>query len=368
MVAGVRIVCRVRRILLLITDLEIGGTPTIVRELAIRLTDPGRVQVEVACLSRWGPVADQIQAAGVRVTALEARGAADLSVIARLASLIDEREFDTVFSFLIHANAAAAAAALFCRRVRLIQSIQTTQPYPDWHWRLQRFVQRAADAVIVPSPSVAKIAVERANVSPGKMHVIPNAIAPDDFPHSDIALCESRPFPVGFIGRLDPVKRVPDLVAAAAELERSEPGLVHLHVFGDGPERGRIQSAIRRLRAESFVTLRGAVALPQEALAQLGLLVLPSLAEGFGLVLIEAMAAGVPVIGTDAPGIRDVTRDEQTGLLVQFGSITEMSEAIRRVVKDLPLRRKLIEAGLQEVRQRFSWDQVLPLYRQLLHL
>ena len=61
-----------RRILLLITDLEIGGTPTVVRELAVRLHRPPYVFVDVACLAKWGPVADQIQAAGISVTALGA--------------------------------------------------------------------------------------------------------------------------------------------------------------------------------------------------------------------------------------------------------------------------------------------------------
>ena len=63
----------VRRILLLITDLEIGGTPTVVRELAVRLHDPPGVHVEVACLSKWGAVAEQLREAEIEVTALNAR-------------------------------------------------------------------------------------------------------------------------------------------------------------------------------------------------------------------------------------------------------------------------------------------------------
>src|SRR4051794_484999 len=72
-----------QRILLLLTDLEIGGTPTVVRELAIRLNDPPRVHVEVACLAKWGPVADQLREAGVEVTALGAAGVRDVGVIRR---------------------------------------------------------------------------------------------------------------------------------------------------------------------------------------------------------------------------------------------------------------------------------------------
>ena len=150
-----------RRILLLITDLEIGGTPTVVRELATRLNAPPDVEVDVACLAGWGPVAEQLREAGVTVILFEARGVWQFpSVMRQLVQLIRERGYDTVFSFLIHANAVAAAAARFCPPgVRFLQSIQTVQPKPRWHWWLQRLIHGRAEAIVCPSRAVA----DRAN-------------------------------------------------------------------------------------------------------------------------------------------------------------------------------------------------------------
>jgi glycosyltransferase involved in cell wall biosynthesis len=79
-------------------------------------------------------------------------------------------------------------------------------------------------------------------------------------------------------------------------------GLVHLHVFGDGAERGESSRRSARFGIESYVTMHGRIARPQAALMQIGLLVLPSEAEGFGMVLIEAMAAGVPVVALARAG------------------------------------------------------------------
>src|SRR4051812_34795039 len=105
----------------------------------MRLHAPPEVHVEVACLAKWGPVADQLRAAAIEVTALGASDVRDVLVIRRLVNLINEHQIDTVFSFLIHANAAAAMAKVFLRgrgsSVRFIQSIQTTQPKPRWHWK-----------------------------------------------------------------------------------------------------------------------------------------------------------------------------------------------------------------------------------------
>jgi glycosyltransferase involved in cell wall biosynthesis len=356
-----------RRILLLITDLKIGGTPTVVRELASRLRSPD-AHVEVACLSPWGPVADQLTAVGVPVTALNAARSADVLVIRRLIRLVRTGAFDTVFSFLIHANAVAAAASLFCRNVRFIQSIQTTQPKPRWHWWLQRIVHRAADHLVMPSESIAQVARDWSDVPAGKIVIIPNAIEPDDYAvGSSTAAARGAggaPLPIGFIGRLDPIKRIPDLLEAVHQLGDR----VHLHIFGEGAERPHIEAEIARLGLTNAVTLHGAIPHPQDALRQIRLLVLPSAAEGFGLVLIEAMAAGIPVVATDAPGIRNVVHHNQTGLLVPVASPAALAQALARLIDDAPLRDSLIRQAAADVRQRFTWHQVLPQYRALLGL
>jgi glycosyltransferase involved in cell wall biosynthesis len=382
-----------RRILLLITDLQIGGTPTVVRELATRLNTPPSVIVDVACLSPRGPIADQLERCGIQVFPLDARGATDLGAITRLARLIRTNRYDTVFSFLIHANVAAATIAPFFPNVRFHQSIQTTQPYPRWHWLAQSIAQHAAERIVVPSPSVAKAAQRWADVPAKKIVIIANAIDADrlasdtGFQPVQAALAgedpskaefspgtnrthglktrvTTQPVPIGFIGRLDPIKLIGDLIDAVNLLA----GRVHLHMFGEGPERERVTDQIARLRLQDRVTLHGAIAHPQEALSQIELLVLPSLAEGFGLVLIEAMAAHVPVVATNVPGICDVVMNNQTGLLVPPLNPWALATAIAKLLDDEPLRTRLRLAAFQHVQRRFTWDIVLPQYRSLLDL
>ncbi|MFI5377999.1 MAG: glycosyltransferase family 4 protein [Tepidisphaerales bacterium] len=431
-----------RRLLILVTDLEIGGTPTVVRELAIRLHARGH-RVAVACLGRRGPVADQIASAGVDVTALSAVGQWDLRILPRLITLLrtgqtnrgmaiqpvvpalrhtkpspqpspDGRgsrnaaeyrgtragspchdssaatRFDTVLSFLIHANALASVACSLTR-TRLFQSIQTTQPWPRWHWAVQRFIAPLAERIVVPSQSVADVARDWSGIAPSQIQIIPNAIDPADFNITPLPV--STPAHIGFIGRLDPIKRVGDLIEAIAILTDearlqnwgrrprrplgSDPGRptgasaplfrdVVLHIFGDGPERPRLERQIGDLGLQRHVTLHGAVPRPQDALEQISVLVLPSAAEGFGLVLIEAMAAGVPVIATDAPGIRDVVRHDHTGILVPICSPASLAFAIQRLLDDGQLRQRLTAAARCEVARRFSWSSILPVYEELL--
>jgi glycosyltransferase involved in cell wall biosynthesis len=84
------------------------------------------------------------------------------------------------------------------------------------------------------------------------------------------------------------------------------------------------------------------------------------------LVLIEAMAAGIAVIGTDVPGIRDVVRHEKTGLLVPPADPAALAKAIQRIIDDSALRQNLIAAGRESVARYFSWPPVLEHYRKVL--
>jgi glycosyltransferase involved in cell wall biosynthesis len=312
-----------------------------------------------------GPVAEELKQAGITVHALAAGSVWDVPVVGRFVSLVRRGTYDTVLSFLIHANTVAAIGSRFAS-FRLIQSIQTAQPWPRWHWWLQRRMQSRAQKIIVPSPSAARVAQEWGGCDPGKVVVIPNAIDPENFSASTVATEEPGPerYPIGFIGRLDPVKRVPYLVRSLLDMKSP----VHLHIFGEGRDRAEIEATIAKHGLSERVTMHGAIARPQEALVKIGLLVLPSIAEGFGLVLIEAMASRVPVIGTDVPGIRDVIRHGENGLLVSNDDELTLAGAIDKAVGDLKLRRQLIDRAIEDVLERFTWERIMPMYRRLLEL
>ena len=216
-----------------------------------------------------------------------------------------------MLSFLVHANTVAALAAKKLPGVRFLQSIQTVQPKPRWHWWMQSLIHGKADRVVVPSQAVAEFAAAKCGIDPRKCEVIPNALDPADFPRVEVfQLPKTR---VGYLGRLDPAKSPITLIDAIDAL----PDDVELHYFGDGPARFELNGAIVRKSLQNRATVHGPVQRPQLALSQMDILCLPSWVEGFGLVLIEAMASGVPVVACDAGGVRDVVVDGSNGLLIR---------------------------------------------------
>jgi glycosyltransferase involved in cell wall biosynthesis len=281
-----------------------------------------------------------------------------------LRRIVSERHIDTVVSFLIHANAVAAWALKPLPDVRLIQSIQTTQQKPRWHWWLQGRVHRRAGQIVVPSQAIVEAAGARSGISPDKFVVIPNALDPSDFQR--VPVFQGDVVRVGFLGRIDPVKRV-FVAFRAAYLVRDLPA--RLVIFGGGPGSKHVRGQLELAKGDWNVnSYRGPVSRPQDALAEMDVLLLPSIGEGFGLVLIEAMASGVPVIASAAGAIPEIVRNGENGLLVPVSpnDSREFAEAIRKLHGDRAFRDRLIANGLAEVRARFTWDVTLPQYRSLL--
>lgn len=190
---------------------------------------------------------------------------------------------------------------------------------------------------------------------PGEYRVIP--------PGVDIERFRSKQGPVGatilFVGRLDERKGLTVLLRALPEVRKAISG-VRLVVVGRGPMRDEAQRIVRRLGIQELVDFRGFV--PNEQLpeyyARADIFCAPSLGgEAFGIVLLEAMASGLPVVASDISGYNEVVRDEENGLLVSPGNPADLAAALCRLLTDHGLRQQLGQTGRQYAEQH-SWQNI----------
>lgn len=157
------------------------------------------------------------------------------------------------------------------------------------------------------------------------------------------------------IGRLTPAKGQVLLIQACAQLrERGVP--FHLTMVGDGPDRGRVESEIAKLRLQEHVTLTGSLtqAGVREALARADAFVLPSLAEGIPVVLMEAMASYVPCISTPVNGIPELIEHGHTGLLATPGDVDSLVTQLKLLCTDAELRQRMALAAYAKVTSQFD--------------
>lgn len=159
------------------------------------------------------------------------------------------------------------------------------------------------------------------------------------------------------VGRLTPAKGQLLLLQACAGLAR-EGTRFDLTLVGDGPDRDRLESAVRQHQLAHCVRFTGALnhAEVRAELARADAFVLPSLAEGIPVVLMEAMASGLPCITSPVNGIPELIEHGRSGLLAAPGDVQALAEQLRRVIADATLRQRLALAGRDQVERAFNLD------------
>lgn len=159
------------------------------------------------------------------------------------------------------------------------------------------------------------------------------------------------------------VKRVRDVLGIFARINKSLPSW--LVMVGDGPDRADAEDETRRLGLEDRVHFLGKIDNVAPLLASADLFVLPSASESFGLSALEALASGVPVVGTNAGGMPEVVRDGETGFLRAVGDISGMAEAGLSILADRTRWKTMSELGAADARSRFSLDAIVSKYEHL---
>ncbi len=334
-----------------------------------------RFRVEVAALTRLGPLEVDLRAAGVPVTLIGKRHKIDPVGYRRLEAFVRDGRFDVVQTWIFAGNAYGRLAA---HRAGVPVILATEMAVDLWKGRLERVVDRWlarwTDRVVGNSEAVVQY-YRDLGIPEAKLARIYSGIGPEEPTEVDPAQVrrefglEATTRLVLFAGRLAPQKGVDVLLRSLDLLQHVEPGVVTL-IAGDGPLRTTLEE-----QARSFGLLGGAVRFlghredVPRLLAAADLLVLPSRYEGLPNVVLEAMRFAKPVVATAAPGTRELVVDGETGLLVPIDDVGAHTEAIRRLVRDPELAMRMGRAGRERVGRCFGLetmiDQFAALYEDL---
>ena len=234
---------------------------------------------------------------------------------------------------------------------------------PSYHSITQFSIQRS-DLLTAVSSYLREETVEHFDIPAERIEVIPNfvdlaAYRRDDMPCHRSQFSESGEKIVMHISNFRPVKRVEDVVRVFAGIAAALPA--RLLLIGDGPDRGRAQQLADELGIGQRVIFLGKQESVSELLACGDLFLLPSATESFGLVALEAMACGVPVIATRVGGIPEVVTDGEAGWLANVGDIDQMVSDSVRVLLDPELWASA-SAAARRAAERFSVDEIVPQY------
>lgn len=371
---GARAFSRPLHILYLMDEIKVkGGSEKHLLELATGMAGAGfRVSVfslaEGAYASRFRE-APGIEYRSLNVTRIyDAKG---LSALFSLAGYIRRQQVDVLQSFHTASDLIGPLAARLSLGGTKILSSRRDLGYTKSarHVKMQRLVNRLVDYILANSKAVKKSIMEKEAFPEERIHTIFNGIDPAPFAAATAARERKRAalgagadqIMIGSVGNIRLVKGYDLLVeAAAAVLERNS-AVRFLHV-GDGEMRGALEARCRELGIAGRFRFLGASKEVASFLAALDIYVQPSRSEGMSNAIMEAMAAGLPVVATDVGGNPDLVEHGVTGLLVPAEDSAALAEQLLHLAGQPQLRRELAGRSQDQLQGRFHINRMMDSY------
>ena len=360
------------KVLILSTSMGLGGADQQILILARAMRSRGH-DVRIVALLPLGPMAADAQADGIPVETLNLRRRADdLRSVLRLARTIRAWRPDVVHSHMVHANLLARLLRSLAPVPALVSTIHSM--YEGGWLRMlgYRLTNRLADRVTIISHLAAERYVSLGAVSKERLQILPNAVDTERFrplPESRQVIRNELGLGDEFvwlaIGRFHPSKDYPTMLRGFARLLQSRGGS-RLLIVGQGKLKAEVESLLKSEGLEDKVRLLGVRRDVPEVMSASDGYVLSSAWEGMPVVLLEAAAAGLPVVSTRVGGVPEVVEDGKTGILVPPGNPAALAGAMEQVeTLSSEARTAMGRGGRALVQQRFGTAHVMNLWEQL---
>lgn len=297
-------------------------------------------------------------------------------LVRQLSKIIQKVKPALIISFLSYPNYITILARFISQfNAPIILSEQNNlskslanQRFGNAKARIVRLTYPKAQRIIAASQGVKKDLIDRYFISPDKCFVIYNSIEMEKITELAKAQINHPWFGdevpiITTAGRLTRQKNYPLLIEAFAKAQRNTK--IRLSILGEGEDRNSLEELVNKLGIQDKVVFFDFQKNPFKYITKSDIFVLSSSWEGFGIVIIEAMACGVPVISTSCPsGPDEIITNGVNGLLVPVNDTEAMADAILKLLKDEPLRKRLADAGKKRA-EDFRVEKMIARYEKV---
>ncbi len=358
------------RVMFVITSMPVGGAETLLVDL-IRRLDRSHFLPELCCLKELGPLGEVLTREIPTFDHLLSRKT-DLRVLPRLARLLRRRRVDAVVTVGAGDKMFWGRLAARWARVPVICSALHSTGWPDTVGRLNRLLTPITDAFIAVAAAHGRFLAEQLNFPAAKVHVIPNGINVERFRQGGdrpairaaLGLTPTTPT-VGIVAALRPEKNHELLLRAAQTVVQRIPEAVFL-IVGDGSERPHLEALAEQLGVARAVRFLGTRSDIPQLLSALDVFVLTSRIEANPVSILEAMAAGRPVVAPNVGSISESVIDGVTGYLTEPNLIEPVADRLIELLENPALARSLGAAGQRAVEKTGSLDSMVAGYERLI--
>ena len=346
-------------VLLMARELDLGGSERQMTEIAKAL-DRSRFEPHVGCFRPEGLRGPELRAAGVPIAQFPVHSFASPSALSsawQLARYIRRHHIRLVHTYDFPLTIYAVPVAHFFTSAIVLSSARCHRDLiPHKYLKLVRRTDRIVDGIVVNCEFLKRHLVEDERVPPGRIELCYNGLDPEQFRPMESprpAALPSNALVIGVVCALRPEKGLVTLIKAFAGIRNLGPPL-KLAIVGSGPMREQLEAEARTLGISDDCVFAPATREVADWLRAIDIFVLPSLSEALSNSLMEAMACGCCVVASNVGGNPELVRPGETGLLFEPRDVAGLSAALRTLIQDQPLRRRLQEAGARTLAERFS--------------
>lgn len=349
----------------IVVNLDVGGLERVVINLIDRL-DRARYRNVLFCLGDGGSLLPEVSAMGVAAYPLNKREGVDYPLFLRLARLFRRERIDIAHC---HNSGPLVYGAVAARLTRSSGVVYTAHGRYSSS-RLGKLMFRRGglvDRVVCVSEDARRVAIEKGGVAPSRVVTLINGVDVDRFGEAKTGEATDLPAgkpAVGIVARLTPVKDHRNLFRAFAAVLETYPS-ARLYVVGDGEIRAELEDDVADLGIGGGVTFLGNRHDVPALLRRFDVFVLSSYSEGLSITLLEAMAAGRPIVATDVGGNPEVVEDGKTGLVVPVRDPGALARAIVWMIEHPDRAREMGERGRERVRAEFGVEAMVRGYDRI---
>lgn len=333
--------------------------------------DRSKFDVSVLCLNEMGPLAEELKADGIPVYLLPSRRRPDYFAFAKARTHFREHRPHVVHTHNTQPFIDGGLGAVLARVPRLIHT-DHARDFPDKkrYMLAERVLSRFAYRVVGVSDHTGTNLIRFVKIDPAKITTVYNGIEPEKAPAVDVAEkrrelgIPAKALVLGVGVRLTEQKGLRYLLAAMPEVSARVPE-AHLAIAGYGPLADELQAAARDLGVSGCTHFLGPRQDMPEVLQVFDIYVLPSVWEGFPMIILEAMAAGLPIVATRVGGVPEAVEHGQTGLLVEPRRPDRLAEALSHLLTDPESRRRFGTAARGRFQERYTAAAMARAYEEL---
>jgi glycosyltransferase involved in cell wall biosynthesis len=351
------------RVAHVITGLVLGGGGQVMWTIA-RNFDKSRFDADVYCIIGGGELVEDIEALGMPVRIIPAHVASSVlkyqpMQVLELARCLRRGNYDVVHTHLFQADVIGGIAARLAGIPRIVKSLHNMG---GWKKRHHLWIDRAlaTDRVICCSDYLAQSATRQEGLDPARVVTIHHGVDPSRF-QVNVQRAEylaalgldPRRRVVGTIGRPIAEKGHEYLLGAIPQILAAHSDAQFL-IVGEGPLREQLQAQVARLGLQDRVKLPGARPDIAELLSVMDLFVFPSVSEGLGIAILEAMAARVPIVASRIRPLTEMISDGENGVLVEPRNALALAEAVNGMLGDRARAEAIRDRAFEHVSTTFS--------------